>query len=285
MSPFPNLSGRTCKAWSALCAAFVLTVGVVASAQAAPPLVEGPEAALARSRAAEGGQVGDHAFTDHRGRPVNLAQFRGRPLVISMIYTSCYHTCPLVTETLARAVEAARDALGPGSFAVVSVGFDTRFDTPRNMRSFARQQGIRVDDWLFLSGDQETVNRLADDLGFTFFVSSRGFDHITQTTILDAEGRVYRHVYGETFEAPQLVEPLKDLVYGRAAALTSVSAVIDRVRWYCTVYDPNSGAYRFDYSFFIELVVGLTIIILLTVFVLQSLRRQKAGHRPFSRKA
>jgi protein SCO1/2 len=105
------------------------------------------------------------------------------------------------------------------------------------------------------------MEALSAELGFTWYVTSRGFDHIAQTTVLDKEGRIYRQVYGENFELPLLVEPLKDLVLGRAAALTSLQSISDRVRFFCTVYDPHSDAYRFDFGIFFSIGSGFLAVL------------------------
>ncbi|MGE5506563.1 MAG: SCO family protein, partial [Actinomycetota bacterium] len=178
---------------------------------AAPTVVPTPEQAVARARGAEGRTLGDFRLTDHQGRPLDLSVFRGKPLVISMIYTSCDHTCPVMTQTVAKAVSNAAKTVGQGRFNVLSIGFDTRHDTPERLRVFARQQGIDLDEWTFATADAATIEALSEELGFTWYVSSRGFDHIAQTTIVDAQGRIYRQVFGENFELPRLVEPLKDL--------------------------------------------------------------------------
>src|SRR3990172_4181561 len=52
-------------------------------------------------------------------------------------------------------------------------------------------------------------------------------------------------------------EPLKELVFGRRAPLADLSGLIDRVRLLCTLYDPASQRYRFDYSIFIGMIVGV----------------------------
>lgn len=213
--------------------------------------------ALAVSQAAVGGAVGDHAFTDSRRRPLSLARYRGQPLVVSLIYTSCPDVCPTVSETLARAVAAGQGALGRDSFRVVSVGFDARHDSPERLRVFAASRGLNLANWDFLSGDAATIDRLARDLGFVFHASAKGFDHLTQTTIVDAEGRVYRQVYGPAFEPPAIVEPLKELVFGRRSDLASLGGLVNRVRLLCTIYDPASGRYAFDYSIFISAIGGL----------------------------
>jgi len=212
--------------------------------------------ALRYSQAAIGRQVGDHSFTNSLNRKVTLADYRGKPLVISLIYTGCADICPVVSETLADAVEVAREAIGEDSFRVVTVGFDARHDTPSRMRAFARGHGLDMANWEFLSTDGDTVDRLAEDIGFVFFPSPKGFDHMSQTTVIDPEGRVYRQIYGASFETPHLVEPLKQLVFGRRIDMQSWDGIVNRVRLFCTIYDPATGRYRFDYSIFISMVVG-----------------------------
>lgn len=234
------------------------------------------DSALALSQGAIGGQTGDHRFLDRRGRPVRLADLRGRPLVVSLIYTSCAHTCPMVTQTLARAVEAARDLLGEDSFAVATIGFDTRADNPARMRAFAREQGVDLDDWRFLSADAGTIEAVTRELGFIFFATPKGFDHITQTTILDADGRVYDQVYGASFDPPALAEPLKRLSMGRPAADGALAGLLERVRLVCTVYDPASDRYRLDYSLIIAAVVGFACLAAVAIFLLRAWRQNRA---------
>jgi protein SCO1 len=215
-----------------------------------------PRAALEYSQAAIGRSVGDHLFLDVDREPVRLSDFRGRPLVVSLIFTACADTCPTIMQALYRSVRIGQDALGSDSFHVVTIGFDAVRDRPEQMRAYARSQGLDLPNWTFLSGDRSTIEALSAELGFIYFPSPRGFDHLTQTTVLDAEGTVYRHVYGDNFEPPALVDPLKGLVFGRSASVTSLEGLIDRVRFLCTVYDARTGRYRFDYSIFIGLAIG-----------------------------
>lgn len=231
------------------------------------------KAALATSQAAIGRSVGDYSFIDSRGKTVRLKGLRGRPLLISLIYTSCYHTCPLLTKHLAQVVEIAREALGNSSFAVLTIGFDTAVDTPERMRTYARERGINISEWFFLSADPATIGALTRDLGFVYFESPRGFDHLSQITLLDAQGRVYAQIYGENFATPTLVEPLKQLVFGTPAQARSLSGWINGVRLFCTIYDPSSGRYRFDYSLFIAIGVGIVSLGAVAVFVVRAWRQ------------
>jgi protein SCO1/2 len=248
-------------------------------ALAAQTVSANADAALKASRASEGRQTGAHLLRDQGGVPVDLVSFRGKPLVISMVYTACDHTCPVTTETVAKAVDVARKALGRDSFHVVTIGFDTLRDTPEALRVYARQHGISLDGWSFLAGDAQGMERLAAELGFTWFVTSRGFDHIAQTTVIDANGVIYRQVYGENFEVPLLVEPLKDLVLGRTAALDSIEAISNRIRFFCTVYDPASDAYRFDYGIILSIATGFLAVLTILIWTVRLWRESRSARR------
>jgi protein SCO1/2 len=233
-------------------------------------------AALSLSQSAIGAMVGSHRFVDRRGRTLELDELRGKPLVVSLIYTSCAHTCPMLTSHLANTVKIAREALGDDSFRVLTLGFDTPVDTPVRMASFARERAIDLPGWYFASADAATIDAFSRELGFVFFPSAAGFDHLAQTTVLDADGRVYTQVYGQSFDPPSLVEPLKQLVFGTHADARSLSGWVSGVRLFCTVYDPASGRYRFDYSIFIALGVGLLCLGAVAVFIVRAWRERSA---------
>lgn len=216
-------------------------------------------AALAVSQAAIGTAVGDQRFRSINGEQVSLSRYRGKPLVISLIYTSCYHICPTTTRHLAEVVKKARRVLGADSFHVVTLGFDAANDTPERMRVFAAEQGVEPRGWDFLSGDQASIDALAATLGFLYYSTPSGFDHLIQSTIIDAEGSVFRQVYGIQFDTPHLIEPLKVLVFGEQESASLLDQITARVKLFCTVYDPASDSYRFDYSIFVGLATGILL--------------------------
>jgi len=218
------------------------------------------KAAFALSQAAVGQTIGNYSFTDGNGKPLATQSLRGKPVLISMIYTSCYHVCPTITTNLAKVIRIAREALGDDSFTVLSIGFDTAVDTPDNMRMFAAQRNIDINNWHFVSADADTLQQLANDIGFSYFSSAKGFDHMIQATLLDAEGKVYRQIYGMAPEPPLLVEPLKEILYGKQVATTPLEGWINNIKLFCTVYDPATGRYHFDYSLFIALGVALLVL-------------------------
>ncbi len=250
---------------------FCLLVLWAAAATAAAPPFDRREA-LATSQGVIGRPLGDHVLRRRDGSPLSLAELRGRPLVVSLIYTACQHICPTTTQHLQQAVQRARAVLGTDSFRVVTVGFDTAHDTPAAMREFARQRGITEPEWYFLSADPATLERLAADLGFLYAPSPHGFDHLIQATIVDADGVIYRQVYGMNFDLPLFVEPLKALVLGRPAGRGLLTDLANRVRLFCTVYDPAANRYHYDFSLLIGIIVGALSIGLVATWLVREWR-------------
>lgn len=234
--------------------------------------------ALEISQKAIGNRLGDYSLIDSNGQPFRLSQLRGKPMVLSLIYTSCYQICPMTTRHLAEVVEKARAALGRDSFSVVAIGFDADVDTPAAMRHFARQQGIEDAGWKLLSIDKNDVAPLTQDVGLVYYPSARGFDHIIQTTVVDAQGKVYRQVYGQVFDTPLLIEPLKELVLGTPQPSdTFVSSMINKIRFFCTTYDPVRDGYYFDYSLFVGMFIGATIIAFIIGWMIKEIRYRRSN--------
>ena len=225
------------------------------------------DAALSRSQAVLGETLGDYMLRNVDGQPFELSSLRGKPLVISLIYTSCHHICPLMTRNIQETADIAREALGDDSFSIISVGFDWRVDTPERMRLYRRQFGIEDPAWYFLSSDDASTAALAENVGFQFFASPKGFDHLSQTTVVDADGVIYRQIYGEDFEPPAFVEPLKELVFDTRRSASVIEHWVDTFKLFCTVYDPNTGRYTFDYSIFLGILIGVLCLGSVAVFV------------------
>jgi protein SCO1/2 len=247
--------------------------GMFALATRAAPL--DPEAALAASRASIGSTPADFAFTDTNGQRVTLAGFRGRPLVVSFVYTGCSQVCPTTTRFLAKAVKEARGVVGKEAFDVVSIGFNVPSDNPMSMRVFARQNAIDDPRWAFVVPDAAATGAIAQAFGFSYAAGAGGFDHLTQVTILDGRGRIQAQLYGESFALPMLVQPLRELALGEPVSAVSAGALIDRVRLLCTVYDPLSGKYRLDYALFIEMLAGVIVLGATAIFLVRERRRAR----------
>jgi protein SCO1/2 len=124
--------------------------------------------------------------------------------------------------------------------------------TSKTARHHAAELGI--------PGRRCTDDMVARDTGFVWSPTASGFDHLTQATIVDGRGRVFQQVYGESFELPMFVGPLKELATGSPAPVQDLAGIFERVRILCTVYDPRAGRYRLNYGLIIEILVGLSVL-------------------------
>lgn len=256
---------------AAFAAALFIGASCAQATEPAPPpkMVEQPQgartglvlntldskAAFELSQSVVGTPLGDHVLLDRQGRPTPLSRYRGKPLLVNFIYTACFQVCPTTTKNLQKAVENTVTVLGPDRFNVISIGFNQPFDSPEALKAFAFQNGIHLPNWEFLSPAAAIVPELTRNFGFSYVATSAGFDHMNQVTLVDAEGRIVRQLYGESFNAADLTEPLKAMVTGAPIpAQTSVLAeLVDRVRIICSVYDPVTGRYRTNYSLYFEI--------------------------------
>ncbi len=231
------------------------------------------EKAIALSEGAIGNMLPPLEFRGSDGSHVSLADLRGKPLLISLVFTGCTDVCPMIVQNLRLALDVAQSALGADSFNTITIGFDTKNDTPERMRSFARTQGADLPNWLFLSGDQRVVQELSDAIGFSFYPSAGGFDHMAQVSVVDADGRIYQQIMGGVFNPPTIVEPLKDLMFDQRKPFTSIAGLVERIKLFCTVYNPNTGRYYFNYSLFIGAAIGILCLALVMIWLLREFSR------------
>ena len=238
------------------------------------------KAAIAASQAALGRTIGDHTLLDREGRPVRLSSFRGKPLLVSFIYTGCFQVCPTTTRSLDETVRSLQGRFGDNQFNVISVGFNQPADSPQALKAFAAQHRINRPNWDFLSPPMPVVEQLTREFGFRYEATPAGFEHVLQVSLVDAQGRIVRQVYGDKVPADALGEPMKDLLVGVALSpATPLADLIAQVRLLCTVYDPETGTYRVDYALALEAAGGLTFIIALALYMLNEWRTRRRARR------
>jgi protein SCO1 len=172
-------------------------------------------------------------------------------------------------------VKEAERSLGPGTFRVVTVGFNLPFDSPGAMREFGRKYGTGSPHWLFLTPEAGTLDALVRDFGFRYEATPAGFDHLLQVSIVDPQGRLYRQVYGDELDAPLFVGPLLELAKNAPVQSASMAGFLEKVKLLCTVYDPAAGRYRLNYAVLIEILVGASVMLGGIGFLVVEWRRRR----------
>jgi protein SCO1/2 len=217
-----------------------------------------------------GNSLSDFTFTDQDGKDFTLGEAFGRPLIISFIYTQCHHTCPIITSHLTKALIKAPEEIS--DFYVLTIGIDTANDTPSNMRQYGARFTDNFDRWKFLSADAPTIEKITGELGFYYEKTDDGFAHMNMVSLIDTEGRIYKHVYGPTFKANNLMGPLKEIAGIKPTGVVSKwrgfenLSFFEKVKLICSRYNPSTGTYELYYPYFIAM--GFQVLaILVTVLI------------------
>jgi protein SCO1/2 len=117
---------------------------------------------------------------DQDGRLATLGEYRGRPVVVTFLYTTCQDTCPLTADQ----IRVALDDLGH-DVPVVAVSVDPANDTPSRARTFSLKHGLQG-RMRWALGSTEQLQRLWNAYGVQ--PQSTDADHTASTVLLDARG-------------------------------------------------------------------------------------------------
>ena len=123
----------------------------------------------------------DFRLRDEEGRPVRLDAMRGRPVVVTFLYTTCEDTCPLTVDQ----IRAGLDELGH-DVPVIAVSVDPANDTRRAAKRFSLQRQM-TGRMRWVLGDEAQLRRLWTAYGVAPQTDRE--EHSASTVLLDARGR------------------------------------------------------------------------------------------------
>ena len=151
-------------------------------------------------------------LTSQDGTPVALADFRGKVVAVTFIYTSCMDTCPVLTALMAY----VQDKLGPDfgkRIAFVSITVDPERDTPEVLKRYAETFGADLNGWAFLTGDPAAIQDVVRRYGVFAAKNADGqVDHTFLTSIVDRSGTLRVQYLGVRFDPDEFRRDLLRLV-------------------------------------------------------------------------
>ncbi len=145
------MTGRTMSARRLLLAGAVLLLAACGPAEAAPTLPPTPTSQFAGSAAfAPPLPEPPLVLTDYLGHQFDIAQTRGKVVMVTFLYTHCPDVCPLIASKL----RAAQIALGgaANNVVLVAVSTDPVGDTPASVTHFLTTRGFSPDGMEYLLG-------------------------------------------------------------------------------------------------------------------------------------
>lgn len=132
----------------------------------------------------------DSRWQSQRQQRLQLHDFLGQPVLISMIYGSCRTACPLLVLDAKNFLQQLPAEI-KSTVQVVFVSFDHQNDQPKELAEYAEKVGAMDTNWHFLHGEPADIRTLATLLGIRYRQNDNGnFDHSNVLTLLDQRGRI-----------------------------------------------------------------------------------------------
>jgi protein SCO1/2 len=225
----------------------------------------------------------DAPFLDEQGRTVRLGDYFGRrPVVIVLVQYLCPQLCGEVLNGLVDCLSRMEANAGE-QFDVVVVSFDPR-ERPHlkpelaldKKDSYVRQYRMlsakpeRVGEasylrpspergWHFLSGEQESIDRLTISVGFRYFyvASKDRYAHPSGGVIVTPEGKVSKYFFGIAFTPSEMEAALRTASTGNVGRGTPPFPLL-----LCYDLDMATGDYRFTIMSAVRLAGALTVFVL-----------------------
>ncbi len=95
---------------------------------------------------------------NYLGERVNIDSYRGKPVLITFIYTHCPDVCPLITSNL-RVAQNLMGSNGASKAQVIAVSVDSKGDTRKSVTTFLKQHEM-TGRMQYLIGSQQELARV-----------------------------------------------------------------------------------------------------------------------------
>ncbi len=143
-------------------------------------VVDAPQSAFAGATLPPGVRAPDFSLKDENGKRVTMKEYRGKPVVVTFMYSHCHDTCPVQ----AQQIKGALNDLGH-PLPALSISVDPSGDTPKSVHHFNAEQGVtgRI-RWVL--GRESQLRPLWE--GFHTTSQSASSEHLARIMLIDKRG-------------------------------------------------------------------------------------------------
>lgn len=224
----------------------------------------------------------DIPFRDENGNHIHLGDLFNKdiPVILSLNYSSCPMLCKLQLNGLVKALNEIEGWKAGEQFRVISVSIDhnetiqqAKATEAKYLAMYERKDAAQ--GWSFLVGKQESIRRLADEVGFGFkyLPKEREFAHEAALILCTPEGRVSQYLYGVEYPTQTVKFSLLEASEG------NIGTTVEHAILYCFQYDPQSGTYAAAAKNIMKfggvlILIGLAILLLPFWFTVWFLKRK-----------
>lgn len=224
----------------------------------------------------------DLELRDEKGEAVKLGKFfyQEKPVVLMLVYYRCPMLCTQVLNGFLKSSQAVKYTIGR-DYDVVTVSFDPRETAElaadkkaAYVRAYRREGAAK--GWHFLTGNDESIKRLTEAIGFRYRYDAKSdqFAHASGIVIATPRGKLSRYLYGIDYEPTNLRLALVESGENR------IGSPVEKVLLLCFHYDPLTGKYGLIIANVIRAAGSLTVLLLggflVAMFRLERRRTKKA---------
>ena len=195
-----------------------ITIAVAACAPGEPagetPPAEEPLVAQAPEVLMAAPDLAGVELVDQTGEAVVFEELRGRPTLLTFIYTRCPmpEMCPATTLRF----QEVQKALAPEQreqVRLVSISFDP-FDTPEVLAEYGDLWEVDGSFWHLLTGTEEAVHRVASSYGVWYEKADdvEAFNHPMYSMVLFPDGALHQVLLGSVWDSEEIAGVLLGLV-------------------------------------------------------------------------
>jgi protein SCO1/2 len=222
----------------------------------------------------------DLAFKDEDGKSVQLGDYFGkRPMILVLVYFKCPQLCTVVLTDLLHTINGITGMSVGQQFDILTVSFDPKEGpdlAAAKKKSYLKEYGRTgaSEGWHFLTGQQDSIAKLTDAVGFRYQWSEeyQQFMHASGIMILTPQGKISQYFYGIDFSANDVRTALT------RAGNDQIGEPSDEILFYCLHYDPRTGKYGLIIDRALKVAGGLTVLslgsFLFVMFSIDSRRRR-----------
>jgi protein SCO1 len=224
----------------------------------------------------------DLVFNDENGQAVRLGDYfrdANRPIILTLNYYHCENLCPLALQSLVDQLVQVPFKLGD-DYTMLTVSIDphnTAADATdmktELIHRYARRDALHAAGaWHFLTGDETSIEKLAQTVGFKYAWDpvQNDYAHPIGAILLTPDGRTARYLYGMDF-------PVTDLRLGIVeASQRKISTPVEAVLLLCYHYSLTAGRYSATVMNLVR-AVGILTLLALGSFIGIMIRRDLRG--------
>lgn len=149
-------------------------------------------------------------WTNQNGENIEMKELKGKVLVMVMIYTSCKAACPRLVADMRNIEEHLPENI-KNNVKLVLVSIDPVVDTPKRLKSFAIENKMDSEQWVFLRSTEENTREFAAVLAVNYKkIAPLEFSHSNIISVFNADGELAYQQEGLGVNSDQTIQKITE---------------------------------------------------------------------------